>query len=198
MLVAALGTFVATDAGASAELALVGLAIAELILALALATGRSGAVQWSLALLALVLLLRREDRIALAPVYGAGLLLIGELAERVIELRGVQRIGPGVAGARLAAVVVVAALGACGGVVVTIAVRVAPARSVGFTAVGVAAVLAALAVISRLGRRFGAGAEAAGDPDPDPPQARGDRVIDGDGEQPAVDPQASGGRRGER
>lgn len=135
------------------------MALSELILVLAFVAGRSGAVPWSLALLAPVLLLRREDRLALAPVYGAVLLLIGELAERVIGLRRVRHVAPGVVGGRLAAVVVVAALGACGGVAVTVAVRVAPTRSVGFTAVGAIAALAALAAISRLGRRSGAAAE---------------------------------------
>jgi hypothetical protein len=152
-LAAALGAFVATDAGASAELALVGTAVSELSLALAFVAGWSGSVQSSVAVLALLFLLRHEDPIALAPIYGAGLLLVSELAQRAIELRGVQRIGPGVIGSRLGGVLVVAALGACGGAAVTIAVRLAPARSVGFTAVGTIAALAAFATIVMLARR---------------------------------------------
>lgn len=166
-LAAALGTFVATDAGASAELALIGTAVSELALALAFLVGWPGSVQCSVAVLALLFLLRQEDRIALAPVYGAGLLLVGELAQRAIELRGVQRIGPGVIAARLAAVLVVAALGACGAAVATIAVGVAPPRSVGFTAVGAISALAALAAITRLARRGGARGEGVPDADAD-------------------------------
>jgi hypothetical protein len=158
-----LGALVATDAGASTELALVGTAVSELTLALAFVAGSSGSIQWSLGLLAILFLLRHEDRIALAPIYGAGLLLVGELAQRAIDLRGVQRISSGVIRARLAAVIVLAALGACGGAIATIAVRIAPVRSVGFTAIGTIAALATVAAITRLSRRRVAGGEGTPD-----------------------------------
>jgi hypothetical protein len=156
-LVAALGALVAEDAGASTELALAGTAVSELAVALGFVAGWSGSIQWSIGLLALLFLLRREDRIALAPIYGAGLLLVSGLAQQAIDLRGVQRISPGVVRARLGAVLVLAALGACGGAVVTIAVRIAPVGSVGFTAVGAIAALATVAAITRLARRRVAG-----------------------------------------
>jgi hypothetical protein len=88
-----------------------------------------------------VLLLRQQDRLLLAPLYGGGLLLVDELATRSSELVGIDRLGPGVLGARLGTSLVTSALGtfaACG---VAAAVTIAPRRSVLVTAVGVAATL---------------------------------------------------------
>ncbi|MGI8506504.1 MAG: hypothetical protein ACR2MK_06800 [Solirubrobacteraceae bacterium] len=78
--------------------------LSELALALGLVAGWQGSVQWSVAVLALLFLVHQEDRIVFAPVYGGGFLLVCELAQRAIELRGVQRLGPGVIGARPGAV----------------------------------------------------------------------------------------------
>ena len=72
----------------------------------------------------------------LAPLYGAGLLLVEELAWRSIELRDIEAIGPGVITARVTAVLAVAAVGACAAAGAAIAVTLAPGRSVVFTAIG--------------------------------------------------------------
>lgn len=149
----ALGALVAADANTAVGLAWYGTAVSLVILTAALVVASPGTVQVSVALLAAMLLLRREDRLVLAPLYGASLLLLGELAQRSIELRGTKRIGSGVIGARLAAILVLAGLGACGTAVAAIAVTIAPPRSVGFTAVGTIAVLAAFATIVVLARR---------------------------------------------
>lgn len=153
MLDLALGALVATDAGAATGLAWYGTAASALILTAGLAVASSSAVHMSVALLAALLLLRLQDRLGLAPLYGAGLLLVGELAQRSLELRGQARIGPGVIGGRLTAVAVLAALGACSGAVVSISATIAPTRSVGLTAVGTIAVLATFATITIFARR---------------------------------------------
>ena len=148
-----LGAFVATDAGANVPLAWYGTAVSILILTLGLAADSIWAVQLSIALLGALLLLRHEDRLVLAPVYGAGVLLVGELAQRSLELRGQGRLGPGVIASRLAACLVLAGLGACGAAVAAIAVTIAPARTVAFTAVGTIAALVAFGAIVVLARR---------------------------------------------
>lgn len=141
----------APGAGAAAGPAWYGTAVSVVILTAGLVLGSSSAVQVSVAALA-ALLLRHDEQLVLAPLYGGCLLLVGELAQRSLELRGVERIGPGVIGARLATVLVFAALGACGAAMAAIAVTIAPARSVGFTALGTLAILAAFAAIVLLAR----------------------------------------------
>ena len=126
-----------------------------LILAIGLAAGSSSAVQASVALLGVVFLLNQQERLLLAPLYGACLLLVSELAQRSFELGRQDRIGPGVIGPRLAAILLAAALGACAAAVVAIAVTIAPPRSVAFTAAGTVALLAGLAAIVALARRYG-------------------------------------------
>ncbi len=106
------------------------------------------------AVLGAMLLLRHSDRLLLAPLYGAGLLLVAELGARTIELRGVSLVGPRSIGTRLGAVVSVAAVGVCGAAVVAIAVTGAPGRSLVLTAAGaiaVGAVCGALALAARRG-----------------------------------------------
>jgi hypothetical protein len=149
-----LGALIATDARAAAGLAWYGTAASLVILTVGLVAASSGTVQSSVALLgALLLLLRHQDRLVLAPLYGACLLVAGELAQRSLELRGQQRIGPAVIGLRVAAVLVLAALGACAAALAAIAVTIAPARSVAFTAVGTLAALAASALIVLLAQQ---------------------------------------------
>lgn len=152
-LAVGLGALSATDAHSAAGLAWVGTAVAVVVLAAALVVASSAGIAVSLAVLAALLLLRQQDRLVVAPLYGACLLLVGELAQRSLELRGQDHIGPGVIGSRLAAMVAVAALGACGGAAAVIAVTAAPGRSVGFTALGTVALLAAVSAIVVLARR---------------------------------------------
>lgn len=125
------------------------------LLAVALIGGPPAAVQVSLALLGALLLLRRSDRLEIAPLYGFVLLMIGELAQRSRELRAPGAIGLEIVSSRLAATAVVAAAGGCAAALVAIAVTVAPARSVGLTAAGSAALVAACLAIVALARRAG-------------------------------------------
>ena len=148
-----MGAVSATDAGSAAAFAWYGTVAAVALLSAALLLASASGVEVSLLLLAVLLLLRHDDRLLLAPVYGACLLIVGELAQRSIELRGQAWIGPRVIGSRLLTVLVVAALGACAGGLAAIAVTIAPARSVAFTAVGTVAILGAMTAIALLARR---------------------------------------------
>lgn len=149
----AMGALVATDAGAAADLAWYGTAVSVVILVIGLVAASSSTVQSSIALLGALLLLRHQDRLVLAPLYGACLLALGELGQRSLELRGLERVGSGVVRARLAAVLALAGLGACGAAVAAIAVTIAPGRSVGLSALGTVAVLGSCATIVMLIRR---------------------------------------------
>ncbi len=124
-----------------------------LILGVGLWRGPSAVIQVSLALMGSLLLLRRSEHLLLAPVYGACLLLVGELARRSLELRGPARVGAGVIGARLVAAGLLAAVGACAAAIAAIAVTIAPGRSIALTALGSLATVAAFAVIVVLARR---------------------------------------------
>jgi hypothetical protein len=133
------------------------------ILTIGVVVASPASVQSAVALLAAVLLLRHHERLLLAPLYGACLLMVGELAQRSFELRGSERLGPGVIGTRVGAALLLAALGAGAGALAAIAVTIAPARSVGITAVGTAAVVAAFALIVVLAR-----SQIASDPSNNP------------------------------
>ena len=106
------------------------------------------------------------------PPYGAGMLLIEDLAAQSIELSGVSQIGPAVIGARTGAALAVAAIGACAAAAAVLAVTAAPGRSVTVTGLGALAAVAAFAAIVRSARRrYGAsdGVEADGAPSPAAP-----------------------------
>jgi len=90
-----------------------------------------------------LLLLRPDARLLVAPVYGAGLLLVAELGSRSIELRGVAGVGRGAQTARVAAIALVAALGACASAGIAAVVTSGAERSPGLTTVA-ALVLAAI------------------------------------------------------
>ncbi len=117
----------------------------------------------AVALLGAIFLLRRDMRLLLAPPYGAGLLLIEDLAVQAIELREVARVTSEVIAARTGASLLAAAVGACAAGAAALSVRVAPARSVGLTAVGAFVAVAAFAAIVHLARRR-YGSTAAGEP----------------------------------
>lgn len=163
MLACGLGALSASDARSAAALAWYGTAAAVAALAIALALGAPSGVQAALVPLAALLLLRHDERLLLAPLYGACLLLVGELGQRSIELRRQAWIGPGVIASRLLTVLVVTAVGGCAAALAAIAVTFAPARSVIFTAVGAIAVVAAVGLITWFAR----------------PHARGDRSSGG-------------------
>jgi len=162
-----LGALVATDAGTASGLAWAGAAFSVTMLAVSLGLGSSTALQVSVAVLGVVLLLRRDDRLMLAPLYGAALLVLSELAWTCHELRTLQLVGQGAVRARLLTILLFAALGACAAGVAAIAVTGAPARSVAITALGTVAVAAAFAGIVLTARRnqssWGSGAGPSAD-----------------------------------
>ena len=150
-----MGMLVAADAGSDARLAWSGALLAAVLLAVALLAASPAGVQCSLALLAALLLVRTDDRLLLAPLYGACLLLVSELGQRSIDLRGLERIGRGLVGASIASIMVLAAVGCAAAAAAATAVTVAPARSVAFTALGTLAVLSAFMMIVLIARRAG-------------------------------------------
>jgi hypothetical protein len=123
------------------------------LLTIGLLTSWPGPVTCSLAVVGVLLLLRHHDRLVLAPVYGACLLLVGELAQRSAEIRGLERIGPDVLWSRLVAMLAAAAAGATAAAIVAIAVTTGPPRSVAVTAAGTSCLIAGLAVIAVLARQ---------------------------------------------
>lgn len=151
-----LAALVIADSGEASQLAWLGAGVAALFLAAGVIGGSFTAVHAAIALLGTIFLLRHDTRLLLAPAYGAGLLLIDDLAAQTIELRGVSRIAPELLGARTGAVLVVAAIGACASGAAALAVTAAPGRSVTMTALGSLAVAAAFAAIVRpVRRRYG-------------------------------------------
>jgi len=167
-----LASLVIADAGEASQLAWLGAGLAALFLAVGLVAGSVTAVHTAIALLGTMFLLRHDTRLLLAPPYGAGLLLIDDLAAQTIELRGVSQIGPAVIGARTGAALAVAAISACAAAAAALAVTAAPGRSVTVTALGALAAVAAFAAIVRSARRryrASDGGEAPGAPSPAAP-----------------------------
>ena len=148
-----LAALVIADAGSAAQLAWLGAGLAALLLAAGLLGGSFTAVHAAIALLGTVFLLRHDTRLVLAPAYGAGLLLIEDLAAQTIELSGVSQIGLAVIGARTGTAFAVTAIGACASAVAALAVTAAPGRSVAVTALGALAAVAAVAALVRPARR---------------------------------------------
>jgi hypothetical protein len=146
-----LAVLVIADTGAASQLAWVGAGTAALLLAAGMVSQSPAPVHAAVAVLGVVFLLRHESRLLLAPLYGAGLLLMDDLAIRTMELSGVNRIASDVIVIRLGATVVVAAIGACLSAVAALAVTTDVPRSLVLTAAGALA-----AVLAR--RRFGSSA----------------------------------------
>jgi hypothetical protein len=154
VLVIALGALVATDAHGASALAWVGAGVAGLLVALGPWARSTTPVHAGVALLGAALLLRHDARLALAPLYGAGLLMVSELGTRAIELREVRAVGPRVVSTRAATALAMAALGACGAAAAAVAVTVAAGRSVWFTAIGAIAAVGMFVAISLIARRI--------------------------------------------
>jgi len=169
VLAVLLGAVVAANAGPNIELAWVGVGAAGFLVALGCGLRSTVPLHLGVAVLAALLLLRQDDRLLLAPLYGSGLVLVDELAWRSVELAVVERIGPEVIRARMAAVGAVVGVGACAATGAALAVTAGPGRSVALTAVGALAVAAVFAGIGGYARRrFG---RLAADP---PPTSGGD------------------------
>jgi len=150
---------VITDAGAASQLAWLGAGTAALLVAAGIVARSPAPVHAAAAVLGVMFLARHDARLLLAPLYGAGLLIMDDLAIRTMELDGVGEIAPEVIAARLGATLAVAAIGACLSAAAALAVTAAVARSVALTAMGaLAAVAAFVAIVVLARRRFGAGA----------------------------------------
>jgi hypothetical protein len=144
---------VIADAGTASQAAWLGAGAAALLLAAGLVAQSPAAVHAAVALLGAIFLLRQDNRVLLAPLYGAGLLIMEDLAAQAIELRGVSQIGLGLIAARTGAALAVAAVGACASAATALALVAAPGRSVALTALGALAAVVAFAAIVRLARR---------------------------------------------
>ena len=153
MVLAGLSALVVPDAGSAAELAWLAIAVAALLLAAGMLAGSPGPVHVAVALLGAMFLARHDMRLLLAPLYGAGLLVMEDLAIQTIDLKDVERTAVDAIGARTAASVTAAAAGAGVSVVGALAVTVAPGRSVAFTALGAVAAVVAFAGVAYLARR---------------------------------------------
>jgi hypothetical protein len=138
--------------------------VAVLLVALGAAVRSATPVHAAVALLGALLLLRHDLRLLLAPAYGAGLVLVEELATRSIELAAVRWVEPRAITARAAAALATTAVGGCAAAVAALAVTAAPGRSVALTAVAAVAVVAVFAAIARRARRLRVAAEGAESP----------------------------------
>jgi len=153
LVLVGLAALVIADAGTASQLAWLGAATAALLLAAGMAAQSPVPVHGAVAVLGAIFLLRHGNRLLLAPPYGAGLLLMDDLAIRTMELSGVGQIALDVIGARTAAALAAAAIGACLSAVAALAVTAALPRSVALTAVGALAAVAAFVAIVRIARR---------------------------------------------
>ena len=156
VVLVALAALVIADAGTASQLAWLGAGTAALLLAVGMAAESPAPVHVAAAVLGVTFLARHDARLLLAPPYGAGLLLMDDLAIRTMELSGVGQIAPEAIAARVGATIAVAAIGACLSAVAALAVAAGPPRTVALTAVGALATVAAFVAIVLLVRgRFG-------------------------------------------
>ncbi len=156
MLCAALAAYPATAADRVPELP-ASLGVGALaLLVVALAARWPSVIPWSIVALGasygLELALRRDTVTidAAAPVYGGGLLLLGELTYWSVELRGRQRAERPLLLRRTGALLLLAGGSTVVAALVLAVTSLSPAGGVVWHALGVAAAVAALALIARL------------------------------------------------
>jgi hypothetical protein len=166
---AALAMLVLGDAGSASGLVWYGAGLAVALLATSLAGGWDAPLHVSVAILGLILLARADQRLTLAPIYGAALLTVSELARTCHELGPLDSVTPAAIRARLLTVAASAGLGACAAAVVALAAAGRPARSVAISAAATLAVAVMYAGIVALARRgrFTAGDGGASGADQD-------------------------------
>ena len=152
-VLAGLSALVIPDGGGRTELAWAAVVTAALLLATGMAAGSPAPVHAAVAVLGAIFLARHDMRLLLAPLYGAGLLVMEDLAIQVIESRGLERVALDAIGARIAARLAAATAGACAAAAAALAVTEAPGRSVALTALGGVALVSAFARVSYLARR---------------------------------------------
>jgi hypothetical protein len=151
-----MAVLVIADAGGASQLAWLGAGTAALLLAAGMVSESPAPVHAAVAVLGVAFLLRHESRLLLAPLYGAGLLLMDDLAIRTMELSGVNRIAPDVIVIRLGATLAIAAVSACLSALAALAVTAAVPPSLVVTALGaLVAVAAFVGIVLVARRRFG-------------------------------------------
>jgi hypothetical protein len=151
-LAVAIGALAATDSGSSDRLAWTIAGLATTAVAVAAVAGSSAPAHVGVALLAAELLLRRDSTLLLAPIYGAGLVVVEELVWRSIELARLDAVGAGVNAARAVSVAILAAVGMAAAAVCALAATAAPGRSIVSTAAGALAITAVFAAVTRHAR----------------------------------------------
>ena len=155
-MLVALAALVIAHAGGASQPAWLGAGTAALLVLAGIAAQSPAPVHAAVAVLGVMFLLRHDSRLLLAPLYGAGLLLMDDLAIRTMELSGVDRIAPDAIAARLGATIAVAAIGAGLSALAALAVTAAVPPSVLLTAVGaLLAVAAFVGIVLVARRRFG-------------------------------------------
>ena len=126
--------------------------MATFLLALALASARTGPIPFALLLLGATYAIPDGDRALAAPIYGSALLLTAELAYWALDERIEQRVQAGASTPRLVATLAVAAAAIPASGVVLLAAEADVERSPPVTAAGAAAIVACVALLAGLAR----------------------------------------------
>jgi hypothetical protein len=132
--------------------------VAFLLLLVSVVAGWPSGIPWALGLLggeyATALALRSDGMVdAAAPLYGAGLLVLAELAYWSADLRGLGREETQVVLRRLAGLAVLAFLSVLLGAFIVVVTAAPLGGGLLWDAVGVAAAAATLAIVARLAYR---------------------------------------------
>ena len=142
---------------AAGEASLLAVAAATVALAAALAAGLNMPVFLALVLLGAAYVVPEGDRALPAPIYAGALLLAAELAFWSLDERGRGRVAPGTGMPRLQGILVVAAISVPAAWLVLLASDADIVRSPAWTAAGVAAILACVAILTVLARAHASG-----------------------------------------
>ena len=140
-------------AGRTSAAALVGAALAIALLSVALTTARPGPIPFALLLLGAVYAIPDAGRAAATPVFGSALLLTAELAYWSLDERVHLRLEAGALMPRLLAILAVAAAAIPASTLVLVTAEAGVERSPATTAVGGAAIVACIALLTSLARR---------------------------------------------
>ncbi len=134
-----------------------GAALALLMLAGALLTGRPGPIPFALLLLATIHAVPSGDTVLATPLYGSALLLAAELAYWSLDERPRQRVEAAIARQRLLAVLAITAAAIPASALVLAAARGDLPRSPALTAAGAVALVACVALLTAMARRAPSG-----------------------------------------
>jgi hypothetical protein len=129
-----------------------GAAAAALLVAVAVSAGRSAPIPFALVILGAIYAVPDGDRAVPAPLYGSGLLLTAELAYWSLEERVVGRVLAGAVAPRLLGILAVSVAAIPAGALVLAAADADVSRSPAVTAVGAAAVVACIGLLTALAR----------------------------------------------